>query len=163
MIPVDDLCASFRPLIEASARRYRGHRQHWDDLRQAGYEALIRAAGTYEASYGVYFEHYVACKVRAAVLTEVRRLERRRGREVAHEAATDCLSGASSEHQSAMAWCEWTDQLEGLSAREHLAVYNTAWLDFTAGELAQSCGVSRETARTWRARGLAKLRLHAES
>ncbi|MCY0876441.1 MAG: sigma-70 family RNA polymerase sigma factor [Firmicutes bacterium] len=168
-----ELCTCFTPLVHACAKRYRSARLQWDDLIQCGYESLLRAIATYDISRGVHFAHYAKIKVRGGIYSCVRSDERTDRRERLADTGAPGLSDAGApdrneeswvaripdeQAQSAFARIEWEELLVGLSARERLAVIATVIGDDTTGELASQEGVGRESAKTWRKRGLAKLR-----
>lgn len=160
------LVARFMPLLRASAFRYRGMRAEAEDLVQCGAERLIVAIRAYRPERGVYFAHYAKTAVRSAILTYVRKAERLRsmtaplstgdpaGMENGLPRVPELPDRAAGEP---FALAEWGDALAGLSPRERLAVDRTLLQTWTTGELAEVCGVSRETAKTWRRRAIRKL------
>lgn len=169
---LQELCARFSPLIQASARRYRSARLHWDDLVQCGYEQLLIAIYTFDETRGVHFAHYAKTKVRGGLYSWVRAAERTDGRErLADTRGSIGGDGAQEAEESgwlqraadegataAFAAAEWSDFFGNLSAREHLAIQATVIGDETTTELAARQGVGRESAKTWRKRGIAKMR-----
>lgn len=169
---LQELCARFSPLIQASARRYRSSRLHWDDLVQCGYEQLLLAIYTFDEERGVHFAHYAKTKVRGGLYSWVRAAERTDRRE--RLADTPGLIGDDGGQEGeAHGWLqraadkgataafeatEWGDFFGNLSARERLAIHATIIGDETTTELAARQGVGRESAKTWRKRGIAKMR-----
>ena len=159
------LCQTYTPLVEASARRYLGWKTAWDDLMQIGYEQLIIGILTFDDSRGVYLSHFLKRKVQSGIWTAVRSGERVRGRQ-----ATGYTLGDDEEHpltiegladelaQGELTAVEWQELLAPLSPREKLAIEYTVLLDYKDRELAAVYGVSKDTVKTWRKRGLAKLK-----
>lgn len=160
------LVIRFMPLLRASAFRYTGMRAELEDLIQCGAEQLIVAIRAYRPERGVYFAHYAKTAVRSAILTYVRRAERLRSMTTPLSAGDSPEKGDGTlqilelPDRSAgdpFDLAEWGDALTGLSPRERLAVDRTLFQTWTTGELAEACGVSRETAKTWRRRAIRKL------
>lgn len=172
------ICEQFTPLVHASAMRYRGIRLQWDDLVQTGFEHLLLAVDSFSPQRGVYFAHYAKIKVRGGIYSHVRRSERNHARERYEDrdapdswmesklTQTDRFAVPTLIDHTAssdLSLSEWHDLFACLSPRERLAMQATVLAGYTTGDLALREGVSVETAKTWRKRGLHKLRKQLES
>lgn len=170
---IDVLVHHFTPLVLRTARQY-AH-VGFEEAVQEGYVALLAAIAAYDETLGVPFAGYVAIKVRGDVRTAMRRVWRYQERLTHPSHRTD---GDASD---AVAQTEdWDKQLAGqaalaawddydssdmrmaiaavkLSARERQAIHSML-LGETSAELAVKTDVGVETAKTWRKRGLHKLR-----
>ncbi|MCF8567189.1 sigma-70 family RNA polymerase sigma factor [Alicyclobacillus tolerans] len=176
----DNLCKQYEPLIRATARRYQT--LSFTDAVQEGYAALLSAIAAFDPAQQVPFPAFAASKVRGDVRTAMRRLWRYNeriappprehgdgaGRSPDALEQVFLAGGAGGSGMSgfetgatvdAFNEVEWKLVLEtsDLSSREILSMQS-----LMAGEsctsLARRMGVSVETVKTWRKRGLRKLR-----
>ncbi|MCL6518167.1 sigma-70 family RNA polymerase sigma factor [Alicyclobacillus sp.] len=171
MAALNALVAEFSNIVLAVARRYR--RVSYEDAVQEGYLALIRAVHAYREDLSVPFPAFAQARVWGDVRTAMRRewtiraravYERGESTEEGLDAAWDRLrlregDALEVEGMEEMVAAEWRVLFlqARLSAREQLGVWSLVE-GWTLPELASRCGVSLETCRTWRKRGLRKLR-----
>ncbi len=168
---LDALCRIYAPLVEASAKRYWGWRNAWEDLMQVGYEHLVKALLTYDCGRGVYLSHFLKRRVQGAILTAVRQWEREQSMRTmqnrAHDDYDDWPLGveelADAAALAGLLEVEWQGWFAHLSPREILAIRCTVLMDYTDREVAAAYCVSRETVKTWRKRAIAKLRRDYQS
>lgn len=155
------LCVQYAPLVRSIAARYRGLYQDHDDLVQIGFLRLLESIRTFDPTRGVYFGYYAKRNIHAGMWTSVRRQrrekERRQAARDAEAAETLLLELTDPSACEAFGLPEWADGLAALTDRERLAIVYTVLLGYTTSELADVCGVGRETVKTWRKRGLQKL------
>ncbi len=167
-----ELCRRYAPLIASTVRRYRGLRPEWEDLTQSAFEAFVRSAQEFDPQTGVFFGHYIKLRVQGAVRTAVRRreLQMKRSRSL-EEDAGPTEPGAHSRQGGAMRLyeedggmraaflrVEWEELLATLTVRERAAIEWTVLRGYRTQDLADRTNVGRETVKTWRRRGLRKLR-----
>lgn len=163
----------FRPLVLRTARQY-AH-VDFEEAIQEGYVALIEAIDGYDETLGVPFAGYVSMKVRGDVRTAMRRTWRYQERVTYHAHPGDSQMGDSAGETEAWdrqmadaaaldAWDEYDSAdirmaiaAANLSHRERLAIHSMIAGE-TCAQLAHRAGVGTETAKTWRKRGLHKLR-----
>jgi RNA polymerase sigma factor (sigma-70 family) len=163
----------FRPLVLRTARQY-AH-VDFEEAIQEGYVALIEAIDGYDETLGVPFAGYVAMKVRGDVRTAMRRTWRYQERVTYQAHPGDSQTGDSVGETEAWdrqmadaaaldAWDEYDSAdirmaiaAAHLSHRERLAIHSMIAGE-TCAQLAEHAGVGTETAKTWRKRGLHKLR-----
>ena len=170
---IDVLVHHFRPLVLRTARQY-AH-VGFEEAVQEGYVALLEAIDMYDETLCVPFAGYVAIKVRGDVRTAMRRVWRYQERVTYPSHRRD--SDASDAVAETEAWDKqladqaaldaWDDYDSAdirmaiaavkLSDRERQAIHSLL-LGETSAELAATTGVGVETAKTWRKRGLHKLR-----
>jgi RNA polymerase sigma factor (sigma-70 family) len=164
---METLLRLFQPLLHRIAGRY--HHISFDDALQEARLSFLRCVRQFDSRLGVPFTAYAAIHVRGDVRTAMRRwwiYQDRQARTPAEEPQEDLTERwmAHASHRvetedGAMAKAEWQTVFDhaGLSPRERFAM--TALMEGVSMQhLAQTCGVSVETARTWRKRGLDKLR-----
>lgn len=161
------LCAQADPMLQRIARRYR-HLSYEDALQEARL-AFVECIHQFDAALGIPFEAYAVIHLRGAVRTAMRRwwVQRDRTRHLEDGAdrsdALDHWMGKTADlaalAEAAQAMAEWPQvfQAAGLSPRETLAM-QALMAGVTMPELATACGVSAETAKTWRKRAIEKLR-----
>lgn len=183
---VEGLLVRFAPLVKAVARRYR--RIAHADALQEGYVALLACIHAYRPELGVPFAGFVRRQVWGQVRSAMRKEWRCRMRQQS-PAGTGTHAGAVAARGSAThgpapsgvapgrgqspacdtrddgyAMAElrlWMDQA-GLTEREQAGV-KALLAGWTCAELATAWGVGEETAKTWRKRGLRKLRHSLEA
>ncbi|MCL6601074.1 MAG: sigma-70 family RNA polymerase sigma factor [Alicyclobacillus macrosporangiidus] len=177
-----ELVAEFSNVVLAAARRYRG--VWYEDAVQEGYIALIAAVYAYDPGRSVPFPAFLQAKVWGDVRTAMRREWVRQARWVydggvpdddgwdavwdrAHARGDDgagplrftALAGGRAGMPDTVLDAEWRILFvqAGLSPRERIGV-EALVEGWTLPELAARFGVDRETCKTWRKRGLRKLR-----
>ncbi|SFU65952.1 RNA polymerase sigma factor [Alicyclobacillus macrosporangiidus] len=181
MLAMAELVAEFSNVVLAAARRYRG--AWYEDAVQEGYVALITAVYAYDPDRSVPFPAFVHAMVRGGVRTAMRREWVRQARWVYDDGGPEgegwdavwdraLARGDSSGALGSMVMAdgrfgmpeaaleaEWRILFvqAGLSPRERIGV-EALVEGWTLPELAARFGVDRETCKTWRKRGLRKLR-----
>ncbi len=165
-----ELCRRYAPLIASTVRRYRGLRTEWEDLTQSAFEAFVRSAQEFDPQTGVFFGHYIRLRVQGAVRTAVRRCELQMKRSLPLEEDAGPAGpgarqgGAMRLHEedggmrAAFLRVEWEELLAALTVRERAAIKWTILRGYRTQDLADKANVGRETVKTWRRRGLRKLR-----
>jgi RNA polymerase sigma-B factor len=162
------LIEQYLPLVEAVARRFRGHGEQQEDLEQVGALALVRALDRRDtarvAALPVYLGRCVEGEVlrhlrdRTAVVRVPRALQTAAVRQTLGEAALATLAtarrpaelGAAPEIAEPAQLDELTvtrelvaDAIKTLDARERRIVLMRFFLDCTQEEVAESIGVSQ--------------------
>ncbi len=159
------LCQDFAPLVEASAKRYVGWKNAWEDLMQIGYEQLVQGILSFDSNRGVFLSHYLKRLVQGSIWSAVRRREKERtrvakgvpgGDEEDRELSVELL--ADETMAGLFLEVEWEELFTTLSPREKIAIRYTVLMDYRDREVAAAYGVSKDTVKTWRKRGIAKLR-----
>ncbi|WP_029422338.1 RNA polymerase sigma factor [Alicyclobacillus macrosporangiidus] len=177
-----ELVSEFSNVVLAAARRYRG--VWYEDAVQEGYIALMTAVYAYDPGRSVPFPAFLQAKVRGNVRSAMRREWRRQVRWVydgggpedegwdavwdraqargdggASALGSTALAGGRAGVPEAALEAEWRILFvqAGLSPRERIGV-EALVEGWTLPELAARFGVDRETCKTWRKRGLRKLR-----
>lgn len=166
----DRVLSHFTPLLRNTARKYVG--VSGEDAFQEASLALWNCICGFDGGRGVPFVAYAAAKVRGDVRTAMRRLWTHDGR-MAYAAPAGAASAAAGEElwdvagggfghsaeETGYSETEWDLCLAqaGLSPRERTAMHSL--MEGTpCSALARQYGVSEETAKTWRKRGVRKLR-----
>ncbi len=165
------LCDRYAPLIKSAVRRYRGQRAQWDDLSQSACESFIRAVQNFDPLAGVFFGYYIRSRVMGGVRTVARRHDVLLSRSLpldptdfgvpqgdAREGGTLWPALEDSAAHAALSHIEWEELFATLTPRERAAVEWTVLRGYRLRDLATAAQVGRETVKTWRQRGLSKLR-----
>ncbi|MCL6631807.1 MAG: sigma-70 family RNA polymerase sigma factor [Alicyclobacillus herbarius] len=161
---IAEIVQQFQGMVIAIARRYR--RVSLSDAIQEGYASLLTAIRLYNPSLGVPFAAYARRKVHGDVRSAMRKLwthaariqwEDEEERDIpAWEVAATLAQNSQFDAFSAQEW-SLVFETAGLTKRERLVTEALA-AGWRIKELATALGVSQETVKTWRKRGLAKLR-----
>ena len=173
------LCDRYGPLIKSTVRRYRGLREQWEDLSQSACESFIRSVRDFDPQSGVFFGYYIRVRITGAVRTTARRYDVLRVRSLPLDPADfdvpqgDAHPGespggshggrawpalADSAAHAALSHIEWEELFGALTPRERTAIEWTVLQGYRTRDLATAAHVGRETVKTWRQRGLRKLR-----
>lgn len=163
----EELCTRYGPLIRKASRRYSFSMRR--DLEQEGWIALLKAMQSYNPELGVPFAGYAKAVVYGDVRSAARRDTRQSDR-VIHPGAWsdddggDGLDSVADAHTlEAFLQVEWEMTWPtlfasaGLSPREALCM-KALMEGIRPADLAHKEGVSVETVKTWRKRGMQKLR-----
>ena len=165
------LCDRYAPLIKSAVRRYLGQRAQWDDLSQSACESFIRSVRDFDPLAGVFFGYYIRLRIMGAVRTVARRHDVLRSRSLpldptdfdvpqgdAREGGTLWPALEDSAAHAALSHIEWEELFAALTPRERAAIEWTVLRGYRTRDLATAAHVGRETVKTWRQRGLRKLR-----
>ena len=132
---------------------------------QIGYEQLIQGILSFDPSRGVYLSHFLKRMVQGSIWSVVRKGEKERiylakGVSMREEEDRELsVEGLADETvQGTFLEIEWETLFDTLSPREKIAIRYTVLMDYRDREVAAAYGVSKDTVKTWRKRGIAKLR-----
>ncbi len=165
------ICAllnQYQPLLHATGLRYRSS-TGYEDAYQEACAAFLEAIRAWQPAYGVPFPAFVKASVRGTVRTVMRRTwryEERRSLPQVHAGGVEPVNEVWDEQAAGIDEAAnsdtrlfWAQVLVDahLSQREALYFEEMA-RGRTPQQLARLMGVSTETVKTWRKRGLAKIR-----
>ena len=132
---------------------------------QIGYEQLVHGILSYDPERGVFLKHYLKRVVQGSIWSAVRKREKDQtrvakgipiGDEEDRDLSVEMLADETSP--GLFLEVEWEEFFSTLSPREKIAIRYTVLMDYRDREVAAAYGVSKDTVKTWRKRGIAKLR-----